>query len=174
MTRPSTGLHPSLFWLSAAALWLTAAGGCPGSPPAPPAPSQTETPPGGPVTDEAPPPSPSAAPADAAADEPEDTAAPPADEPAPSAAAVDAAVSDEAVSDTAGQVVAKASDRDALAAAYVALYCAQRRGEATRLRALYAEHGFADPRAWRVAWEAASEDRAWLADVTQRAIAACP
>jgi len=67
-----------------------------------------------------------------------------------------------------------AAERDRLWAAYIASYCAQRRGDTLSLRAIHVEHGFEEPARWREAWERAAKDSEWLAEITQAAIAACP
>lgn len=64
--------------------------------------------------------------------------------------------------------------RGALERAYIDIYCAQRRGETARLQAIYAEHGFSDPREWRRTWIDATRDHEWLATITRAAIEACP
>ena len=69
---------------------------------------------------------------------------------------------------------AKTRSRDAIERAYLDIYCAQRRGETPRLQAIYAEHGFSDPREWRRAWNEATRNREWLAEITQKAIETCP
>ncbi|PKN55561.1 MAG: hypothetical protein CVU56_20665 [Deltaproteobacteria bacterium HGW-Deltaproteobacteria-14] len=75
--------------------------------------------------------------------------------------------------DVSGEAVV-AHDRGALERAYIAIYCAQRRGETARLKAIYAEHGFSDPREWRRTWIPATRDHEWLATITRMAIEACP
>jgi|GEM_PF-2639961 len=69
---------------------------------------------------------------------------------------------------------ASARPRATLKRAYIDIYCAQRRGETRRLRAIYAEYGFSDPRDWRREWEKATKDREWLASVTRAALETCP
>ncbi len=61
-----------------------------------------------------------------------------------------------------------------LGRAYVAIYCAQRHGEATKLLAIYKQYGFDDPKAWTKAWTKAAKDAAWVAQVTRAAIKKCP
>lgn len=68
---------------------------------------------------------------------------------------------------------AKPLSRDGLATAYIEIYCAQRRGKTRELYAIYERHGFAEPLAWRRAWDAAATDSQWVADLTKRALDAC-
>ncbi len=73
----------------------------------------------------------------------------------------------------AADVQQKPLSKDALAKAYVEIYCAQRRGKTRELYAIYERHGFAEPLAWRRAWDAAATDSQWVADLTKRALDAC-
>ncbi len=60
-----------------------------------------------------------------------------------------------------------------LAKAYVAIYCAQRRGHTEKLLEIYARHGFQDPETWTKTWTEAAKDGAWVAQITQDAIREC-
>lgn len=64
--------------------------------------------------------------------------------------------------------------RETLEKAYMEIYCAQRKGEADKLITVFERYGFQDPRAWTVAWTEAVKDQAWVARITQQAMASCP
>lgn len=64
--------------------------------------------------------------------------------------------------------------RATLAEAYEEVYCAQRKRETDRLLEIYSKYGFEDPKAWTEAWTEAAQDEAWVAEISQAAIEACP
>lgn len=67
-----------------------------------------------------------------------------------------------------------AGDRAKMGEAFVEIYCAQQAGEADKLLAIYKRYGFQDPKAWTKAWTEAAKDEAWIARITERAVAKCP
>lgn len=66
------------------------------------------------------------------------------------------------------------TDKAVLEKAYVEIYCAQRKKETERLLEIYTRYGFADPKSWTASWTEAAKDDAWVAEITQKAIQACP
>ncbi len=148
-------LAPSALTLSLLLGLLSALPGCPeGSD----APARTA------ATSEAPPPPPDTS--TSPAPEPD---APPTSAPPQTADASAAAPTDHDTTEP-----DRPTERERLARAYVDLYCAQSKGETTELRAIYRRFGFDGPKAWQLAFEGASKDHQWLAEVTRRALAACP
>jgi len=67
-----------------------------------------------------------------------------------------------------------AGDRAKMGEAFVEIYCAQQAGEADKLLAIYKRYGFQDPKGWTKAWTEAAKDEAWIARLTERAVAKCP
>ena len=73
-----------------------------------------------------------------------------------------------------GVIPQLALDRKTLEAAFIAAYCAQRKGETDKLLEVYKKYGFEDPKAWTKAWNAAAADHEFVARVTQAATTQCP
>ncbi|MFT7583124.1 MAG: hypothetical protein ACI9MR_004810 [Myxococcota bacterium] len=59
-------------------------------------------------------------------------------------------------------------------AAYVAVTCAQKAGQASQLAGIYATHGVKDRSTWQAIWRDSSRDAAVVQRATERAFRVCP
>ncbi|MBP7126063.1 hypothetical protein KBD49_06835, partial [Myxococcota bacterium] len=67
-----------------------------------------------------------------------------------------------------------AVDRDALARCYTAVYCAQKKGEMSRILSIYKEFGFETPQAFTKAWIEAAKDTEWVTRMAYDVSKKCP
>ncbi|HOU53480.1 MAG TPA: hypothetical protein PLQ97_06085 [Myxococcota bacterium] len=92
----------------------------------------------------------------------------------PPAAAPDAAQAPAVPAPPAEAEGAQALDRDALARCYTAVYCAQKKGEMSRILSIYKEFGFETPQAFTKAWIEAAKDTEWVTRMAYDVSKKCP
>lgn len=64
--------------------------------------------------------------------------------------------------------------RDNLEAAYLQIYCMNKKGDAAKLLEVYKKYGFEDPKKWTEAWKEAAKDTEWVTRIHHQALKACP
>lgn len=94
--------------------------------------------------------------------------------PPPTAAAPDAAQAPAVPTPPAEAEGTQALDRDALARCYTAVYCAQKKGEMSRILSIYKEFGFETPQAFTKAWIEAAKDTEWVTRMAYDVSKKCP
>jgi hypothetical protein len=117
---------------------------------------------------------PAAAPAPAEAPKPAAVVTPPAGQPTAEAAkAAEAGEAGEAPAPRAAEA-APAVDKDKLAKAYLAVYCAQKKGEMDKILGIYKEFGFDTPQSFTKTWIEAAKDTDWVTKIAHDVGKKCP
>jgi len=114
-----------------------------------------------------------AEPSKAAGGHPEGKAAP-VEAPPPATPAPDAGQAPEVQAPAPEADQAATVDREALARCYTAVYCAQKKGEMSRILSIYKEFGFETPQAFTKAWIEAAKDTEWVTRMAYDVSKKCP
>ena len=64
-------------------------------------------------------------------------------------------------------------DKKVLEKCYLEVYCAQKRGDMSKILDIYKKYGFQTPAQWTRAWLEAAKDRDWVSEVARKASKAC-
>jgi len=116
---------------------------------------------------------PAAAPAvaPATAETPKPAAAPAT---APGAEAAKPAAEGESPPPKPAEDAVPAIDKDKLAKAYQAVYCAQKKGEMDKILGIYKEFGFDTPQSFTKTWIEAAKDTDWVTKIAHEVGKKCP
>ncbi len=92
----------------------------------------------------------------------------------PAEAAKPAAAEGEAPPPKPAEEAAPAFDKDKLAKAYLAVYCAQKKGEMDKILGIYKEFGFDTPQSFTKTWIEAAKDTDWVTKIAHDVGKKCP
>ncbi len=94
--------------------------------------------------------------------------------PAPTPEAPTAAAAAVAPSPTATPEGGALSDKDKLARCYSEVYCAQKKGEMSKILDIYKSYGFETPQVFTKAWIEAAKDTDWVTKLAYEVSKKCP